>query len=171
MSRHGCRGQVCRLVPAPVDPHAGRPARAGSERTVSFSVDIGVRGYELDALGHLNQAVYLQYAEHARWEVLLAAGLSQDRLVQHGIGPVLLTQTVTYATELRGGERVRATCAFEYGTGKTFKAVQQILKGDGTVAADIVGVGGILDLSARKLVRDPAARLRALADSPEVLGL
>ncbi|MEU7735273.1 thioesterase, partial [Streptomyces griseus] len=32
---------------------------------MTFSVDVTVRGYELDTQGHLNQAVYLQYAEHA----------------------------------------------------------------------------------------------------------
>lgn len=40
-----------------------------------FSVRIAVREYELDTRGHLNQAVYLQYGEHALWEVLLAAGI------------------------------------------------------------------------------------------------
>ena len=43
-----------------------------------FAVPVRVRGYELDTQGHLNQAVYLQYAEHARWEFLLATGISQE---------------------------------------------------------------------------------------------
>jgi acyl-CoA thioester hydrolase len=36
---------------------------------MTFFVDVTVRGYELDTQGHLNQAVYLQYAEHARREL------------------------------------------------------------------------------------------------------
>jgi acyl-CoA thioester hydrolase len=28
---------------------------------------ITVRGYELDSYGHVNNAVYIQYLEHARW--------------------------------------------------------------------------------------------------------
>jgi acyl-CoA thioester hydrolase len=138
---------------------------------VPFSVDITVRGYELDVQGHLNQAVYLQYAEHVRWEALLAAGLSQDTLRKNGIGPALLSQTVTYVRELRGGDRAQVTCAFEYGSGKTFKAVHRIVKQDGTAAADVVGTVGLLDLSARRLLPDPAERLRTLADRPEVLDL
>ncbi|CAO0827389.1 Thioesterase OS=Streptomyces microflavus OX=1919 GN=Smic_02130 PE=4 SV=1 [Streptomyces microflavus] len=54
---------------------------------MTFSVDVTVRGYELDTQGHLNQAVYLQYAEHARWELLRAAGLPQEKLLADGIGP------------------------------------------------------------------------------------
>ncbi len=107
---------------------------------MTFSVDVTVRGYELDTQGHLNQAVYLQYAEHARWELLRAAGLPQDKLLADGIGPVQLEVTVKYRRELRGGERVRVTCRFAYGTGKTFTMEQRIIKEDGTVAAEVTGV-------------------------------
>ncbi|MFF3150593.1 thioesterase, partial [Streptomyces sp. NPDC057927] len=35
-----------------------------------FTVRVTVRVYETDAQGHLNGNVYLQHAEHARWELL-----------------------------------------------------------------------------------------------------
>ncbi len=53
-----------------------------------FSVRVTVRGYETDVQGHLNQAVYLNYAEHARWSLLQAAGIGQADLVASGVGPV-----------------------------------------------------------------------------------
>lgn len=136
---------------------------------MTFFVDVTVRGYELDTQGHLNQAVYLQYAEHARWELLRAAGLPQEKLLADGVGPVALEVTVKFRKELRGGERVRVSCRFEYGQGKTFTVAQQILKEDGTVAAEITGVAGVLDLTTRRLVADPAGRLAALAKEPELL--
>ncbi|MER5281061.1 acyl-CoA thioesterase [Streptomyces sp. NPDC002809] len=136
---------------------------------MTFSVDVTVRGYELDTQGHLNQAVYLQYAEHARWELLRAAGLPQEKLLADGVGPVALEVTVKFRRELRGGERVRVTCRFDYGQGKTFTIAQQILKEDGTVAAEITGLAGILDLTTRRLVADPAGRLASLAKEPDLL--
>ncbi|MER6118437.1 acyl-CoA thioesterase [Streptomyces sp. A0642] len=136
---------------------------------MTFFVDVTVRGYELDTQGHLNQAVYLQYAEHARWELLRAAGLPQEKLLADGVGPVALEVTVKYRKELRGGERVRVSCRFDYGEGKTFTVAQQILKEDGTVAAEITGVAGVLDLTTRRLVTDPAGRLAALAKDPQLL--
>ncbi|MFE7399339.1 acyl-CoA thioesterase [Streptomyces sp. NPDC057557] len=136
---------------------------------MTFSVDVTVRGYELDTQGHLNQAVYLQYAEHARWELLRAAGLSQEKLLASGVGPVALETTVKFLRELRGGDRVRVTCQFVYGKGKTFDVAQQILKEDGTVAARITGVAGMLDLTARKLIADPAGHLASLAENPDLL--
>ncbi|MFJ9057725.1 MULTISPECIES: acyl-CoA thioesterase [unclassified Streptomyces] len=138
---------------------------------MTYFVDVTVRGYELDTQGHLNQAVYLQYAEHARWELLREAGVAQEKLLAHGIGPVQLEVTVKYLRELRGGDRVRVGCDLSYGTGKTFGVRQQIVKEDGTVAAEITGVGGILDLTARRLIADPAGRFASLATKPELLGI
>ena len=136
---------------------------------MTFFADVTVRGYELDTQGHLNQAVYLQYAEHARWELLRAAGLPQEKLLASGVGPVALEVTVKFLRELRGGDEVRVTCRFVYGEGKTFKVEQQIVKDDGTVAAEISGVAGMLDLSTRRLIADPRAHLAALADNPDLL--
>ncbi|GAA3216975.1 acyl-CoA thioesterase [Actinocorallia longicatena] len=136
---------------------------------MTFSVDVVVRGYELDTQGHLNQAVYLQYCEHARWELLRAAGLPQEKLLASGIGPVQLECTLRFRRELRGGERVKVTCAFAYGPGKTFTMEQRIIKEDGTVAAEVSGVAGMLDLAERRLIADPRGHLESLADNPGLL--
>jgi acyl-CoA thioester hydrolase len=136
---------------------------------MTFFAEVTVRGYELDTQGHLNQAVYLQYAEHARWELLRAAGLPQEKLLASGVGPVALEVTVRFLRELRGGDEVRVTCRFAYGEGKTFMVEQQIVMDDGTVAAEISGVAGMLDLSTRRLIADPRAHLAALADNPDLL--
>ncbi|MGW0467927.1 acyl-CoA thioesterase [Streptomyces sp. NPDC003027] len=136
-----------------------------------FSVAVAVRGYETDTQGHLNQAVYLQYAEHARWSLLRKAGIRQTDLLEKGVGPVALEVTVRYQRELRAGDEVEVTCAFLWGEGKTFRIEQTIRKEDGTVAAEVTGVGGLMDLKARRLVEGPREYFRALADSPEVFGL
>ncbi|MFE3445652.1 acyl-CoA thioesterase [Nocardia sp. NPDC059180] len=138
---------------------------------MTFSVPVIVRGYELDTQGHLNQAVYLQYSEHARWELLRAAGVGQDKLIASGVGPVVLEQNIKYLRELRGGDEVEVTCEFEWQEGKIFTIRQQIRKLDGTVSAEFRVTGGLLDLTARKLVADPRARFRALTDRPDLLGI
>ncbi|MGW7447004.1 acyl-CoA thioesterase [Kitasatospora sp. NPDC054795] len=136
-----------------------------------FTTRITVRGYETDSQGHLNQAVYLQYAEHARWEYLRAAGIRQADLVAEGVGPVVLETTVKYLRELRAGDSVEVGCSFMWREGKTFQLVQRLVREDGVLAAEITGVGGILDLTERRLVADPREPLRALAADPGLLGL
>jgi acyl-CoA thioester hydrolase len=136
-----------------------------------FSVPVTVRGYETDSLGHLNQSVYLQYAEHARWSLLTAAGAGQAELLGQGIGPVVLETTIRYLRELRADEEVTVSCGFEWGEGKTFRVLQTITKADGTVSAEVNSVGGLLDLEKRKLVAQPQEFFRKLTTDPGLFGL
>ncbi|MEU6818010.1 acyl-CoA thioesterase [Streptomyces sp. NPDC046860] len=136
-----------------------------------FSVPITVRGYETDTQGHVNQSVYLNYAEHARWSLLRAAGISQAELVGAGVGPVALETTIRYRRELLAGDEIVVTCTFVWGEGKTFRIEQTVAKADGTLAAEITATGGLMDLTARKLVPDPRESFRKLASDPARLGL
>lgn len=135
-----------------------------------FSVRVRVRGYELDMNGHVNQAVYMQYGEHARWECLRAAGVSGEALTASGQGPIVLELTIRFHNELRDGDEVDVTCAYEPKGGKTFTVRHELRRSDGTLAAEITGVGGLLDLDARRLLPDPVSRMKSLATDPEVLG-
>ncbi|MEU9353240.1 thioesterase family protein [Streptomyces griseoloalbus] len=136
-----------------------------------FSVRVTVRGYETDVQGHLNQAVYLNYAEHARWSLLQEAGITQSGLISQGVGPVALETTIRYRRELLAGDEADVSCAFTWGGGKTFGIEQTITKADGTVAAEITAVGGLLDLKQRKLVPHPQEVFRDLAKDPGLFGL
>ncbi|RSM74210.1 thioesterase [Actinoplanes sp. ATCC 53533] len=136
-----------------------------------FQVRIAVRGYELDLQGHVNQAVYLQYGEHSRWQCFHAAGLTPEVLVGAGVGPVVLETTIRYLKELRAGDEVEVTCQFLWGTGKTFQVEQDYTRIDGTPVARLASVCGVLDRDLRRLVPDPAERLRSLAAVPSYLGM
>lgn len=134
-----------------------------------FTTRVSVRGYEVDVQGHLNQAVYLQYAEHARWEFLRAAGITQGGLAGAGVGPVVLETVIRYRRELRAGDEVDVSCEWGWGGGKTFRLTQRITRvDDGTLSAELEVVAGILDLQARRLVPDPNATLRPLATNPDM---
>jgi acyl-CoA thioester hydrolase len=135
------------------------------------STRITVRGYEIDALGHVAHTVYLQYAEHARWECLTAAGLTAQVLLGAGVMPVMLETTISYRTELRFGDEVDVGCEFVWGERKTARIVQRMVRPDGSLSAEVTSVSGLLDLAARKLVTDPRDRLRALATAPQLLGV
>jgi acyl-CoA thioester hydrolase len=136
-----------------------------------FQVRMSVRGYEVDSQGHLNQAVYLQYAEHARWELLRAAGIPGDRLLATGVGPAQLECAIRFKRELRAGDELDVSCAFEFGSRKIFRIRQEFRRLDGALAAELDGVAGLLDLTERRLISDPAGHLQKLATNPDLLGL
>lgn len=124
-----------------------------------FSTRIKVRTYELDALGHVNQAVYHSYAEVARVEMFAASGFQFEQL--EGKAPVMLESHIVYRRELRQGDEVEVTAEPKFGTGKTFQINSQILKTDGTLSAEITATFGLMDLNARKLIADPWPLLQA----------
>ncbi|MFJ8843674.1 acyl-CoA thioesterase [Streptomyces cyaneofuscatus] len=136
-----------------------------------FSVRIQARAYELDRQGHLNQAVYMQYAEHARWQFLQAAGLTPDVLGEAGIGPVLLKASIRFQRELRAGDEVDVGCAITGGHGRLVELTQRFHTPDGVPVARVEGVIGLLDLATRRLLPDPRGKLRELAKQPDALGL
>ena len=67
--------------------------------------DLTVRGYELDSFGHVNNAVYLQYAEAALWNFLRVNGLLEI-LTAEGLFPVILEsrQRYIHAEKVRRGK-------------------------------------------------------------------
>lgn len=136
-----------------------------------FQVRVAVRGYEVDSNGHVAGTVLLQYAQHARWECLRAAGVDQTVLQAEGVGPVSLEEHIRYHRELRSGEEVDVSCVYVWGTGETFRVGQELRHADGTLVAEITNVGGLLDLAQRRLVPEPSTRWRAAAGAPELLGL
>jgi acyl-CoA thioester hydrolase len=136
-----------------------------------FSVRVTVRSYEIDANGHVNGAVYLQYAEHARWELLRVAGVDQLRLRELGFGPVNVETVIRYHAEVFYGDDVDVSCEIEWGTGKTFRVPQELRRADGTLVAEVNNVGGLLDLATRRLVPRPGDQFRTVTADPSLLGL
>jgi acyl-CoA thioester hydrolase len=118
-----------------------------------FRTRLKVRQYELDALGHVNQAVYHSYGEVSRLEAFEAAG--NARVSEDNKAPVLLESHIVYRRELRGGEVIDVTCDTTFGEGKVFWMTSRILKLDGTLSAEIKCTLGVMDLERRKLVADP----------------
>ena len=132
-----------------------------------FATTVTVRGYETDANGHVNHAVYHQYAEHGRTELFRATGIDVPDMTAAGVGPVILESTVRFLAELRVGDEVEVTVAMRFGAGKTFRMDTELRRGD-TVAATITGTMGLLDHATRRLVTDPRGRLLALGNADRV---
>jgi len=59
-----------------------------------------VRGYEIDSFGHVNNAVYLNYFEQARWEILRSADLF-GYFSQNGLILVVAEASIRYSREAK----------------------------------------------------------------------
>lgn len=65
-----------------------------------FEYNFSVRGYELDSYGHVNHAVYLNYLEQARWEIIRQIGML-DKLTQEEKKLVVIKVEVRYVKEIK----------------------------------------------------------------------
>ncbi|MGH9056993.1 MAG: acyl-CoA thioesterase [Acidimicrobiales bacterium] len=126
-----------------------------------------MRSYEVDRLGHLNQAVYHSYAEHARVQLLRAAGVSLVDAAR--LGTVVLESHIRFLHELVEGDEVDVTAGIVFGEGKTFRMDSTIIRTDGVVAAEVTCTMGLMDLTARRLVAEPKRRLASMATNAGLL--
>ena len=74
-----------------------------------FTVRYPVRQYELDVLGHVNNAVYLNWAEQVAIDHVEAMGLGREWSVAHGGGWVVREHRVTYHRPVLYGDVVLVT--------------------------------------------------------------
>ena len=70
------------------------------------SYTLTVRGYELDSFGHVNNAVYLQYAEAALWNFMNVHGMLKI-IMGEGLFPVIMESKQRYMHELKILDEVR----------------------------------------------------------------
>ena len=66
----------------------------------TFKYEFYVRGYELDSFGHVNNAVYINYLEQARWEIVNRLGLL-NLLREQKSFLVVVETNIKYVKELR----------------------------------------------------------------------
>lgn len=111
-----------------------------------FERRLRVRSYELDALGHVNHAVYLNYFEDARFQALEEAGFPPPRIRAEGWGVVVVRVEVDYLRECRQGDRLVARTRAE-----SFKRTSMVLEQELLVEEED-GAGAV-----------PAARARVTA--------
>ncbi|MCQ2469500.1 MAG: acyl-CoA thioesterase [Ruminococcus sp.] len=97
-----------------------------------------VRGYELDSFGHVNNSVYLQYAETALWNFFSSTGLLSG-IEEDGLFPVVLESTQRYLRELKLLDEVRIDSALWLKNGLINYRHIIIRQSDGTVACKVNG--------------------------------
>jgi YbgC/YbaW family acyl-CoA thioester hydrolase len=62
----------------------------------TFRHTLDVRGYELDGYGHVNNAVYLNYLESARWALLKELGIGLKQFQEWKRWPVIARIEAVY---------------------------------------------------------------------------
>ena len=121
--------------------------------------------HHLDSFGHVNNAVYMQLFEQARWELITERGFGSDVIMQLKQGPVLLDARIQYRKELRNREWITIESEIKPTDKKLLFAIhQEMIKEDGKIAAVADFTGGLMDLQQRKLI-EPTTKWEAVLSS------
>jgi len=65
--------------------------------------------FHIDAMGHVNNTVYIQWMEIGRVHLLAAVGLPMSQIMQQGFGPVLVDTRISYKKPLFLGDTIAAS--------------------------------------------------------------
>ena len=82
-----------------------------------YVMTLRVRTYEMDALGHVNNAVYLNYMEQAATEHAEALGFGKERVLELGGLFVVRQHEVLYLGSAIAGDELEVTTWPEHLTG------------------------------------------------------
>lgn len=128
-----------------------------------FTYQTLIREFHLDTFGHVNNAVYLQLFEEARWEYITLAGYGVEKVHHDQIGPVALEATIKYRKELKLREKITIETRFASRPNRLSFVLEQAIKNEeGKIAATLVITLGIMDFKARKLINPPQDWLNAM---------
>lgn len=105
---------------------------------IRCSYELTVRGYELDSFGHVNNSVYLQYAETAMWNIFRVKGLL-DAINAEGLFPVILESSQRYIHELHMLDEVRIDSQMSCSSGIVRYKHNIINKTTGLLACRVTG--------------------------------
>ena len=116
----------------------------------------------LDTFGHMNHGVYLTILEEARWDLITSKGYGLKRIMETGLGPVILEVNLQFRRELT--LRQKATIETQLVSyDKKMAQIRQEIKGDDNKTYCIAEFKfGLFDMKERKLVLPNAEWLRAI---------
>lgn len=110
---------------------------------------------DLDELGHVNNARYLDYLERGRtawYEQRALIALSANGRAPSELGTVVVNINIDFRAECRSGEQLQIVTRPARAGSKSFVVVQHIEKADGTLAAEAQVTSVLMDMSTRKAV-------------------
>ena len=111
-----------------------------------FELEFEVRDYECDLQGIVNNAVYLNYLEHARHRHLKSLGIDFAALHERGCDLVVTRSEIDYESPLRSGDRFVVRSRMRRQRRVRFQCEQEIVKlpeGARVLRAVITGTGVI----------------------------
>ncbi|MDC0760910.1 thioesterase family protein [Brevibacillus sp. AG] len=117
--------------------------------------NLTVHSTDIDVIGHVNNAKYLEYMEWARFEWIWEQGFTLDELRRRAIMPVVVNININYRKELKMREEVTAlTTVIKVGE-KSFVIRQELYNAVDVLVADADVTMVMIDANTRQSISLP----------------
>lgn len=124
--------------------------------------DFTVRSTDIDVIGHVNNAKYLEYMEWARFDWIWQQGFTLDELKRRSVMPVVVNININYRKELKMLEKVQVrTSAIKVGE-KSFVIRHELYNQKEELVADGDVTMVMIDANTRRSTALPAELREAL---------
>lgn len=111
-----------------------------------------IKETQVDMLGHLNNAVYLELFEVARWDIIHSKGYTLKKMLELQQGPVLLEINLKFMREVVARDEVTIKSELTRYEGKVGEIIQKMYKENGDQVAELRVIFGLFDMKKRKLI-------------------
>jgi acyl-CoA thioester hydrolase len=116
----------------------------------------------LDTFGHVNNAVYLEILEEARWDLITQNGYGLKQILETGLGPIILEVQLRFKKELKLRQKITIETLMESLDRKISNIHQDIINEAGEICCSADFRMGLFDLKKRKLIPPTPEWMRAI---------
>ena len=115
-------------------------------------LEMTVRDYECDVQGIVNNAIYLNYLEHARHRYLIGLGIDFVEMAHRGFNMVVTRIEADYRLPLRSGDQFVVVSRMERNSRLRFNFLQDIIRPDGRPVLNARVIGTVVDPHGRPVM-------------------
>lgn len=129
-----------------------------------FAISSFAAWADMDANAHMANVAYLSKCVDARMSFFKQHGFAVAEFAKRRIGPVVRRDEIEYYREVGLLEPITVTLELAglAPDGSRFRLRNEVLNGEGKLAARVTSEGGWLDLAKRRLIAPPEDLLEAL---------
>jgi thioesterase-3 len=133
---------------------------------IAASYPLTIKEHHLDTFGHINNAVYLQIFEEARWEWITQNGYGLAKVKETGLGPTLLEVNLKFLKEITLRQKITIESKVVSYVKKIAVVEQEMKNAAGEICCQGRFTIALFDTKARKLVLPTPEWLQGVGFDP-----
>jgi len=127
-----------------------------------FNYEMVIKENHLDSFGHVNNAVYMQIFEEARWEFITINGYGLNEIHKLKKGPIVLEANLKFIKEIKLREKINIETICTDAKSKILNLTQKIINSKSEICTEANFVLAFFDLEARKILNPTPEWLHAV---------